>query len=141
MAHNAYCNECGSRVRLTESGECENGHPRSALRDVREGELDPAAIAQRTSGPAVTGPPPPGPDAGAPNPTRAQENVSAVMGRLIVIVPAVLVITIGLWTVYAFSRGMGQSQRDAWFSSIGSMLLTGVTVAVVVWNRRRKMHR
>ena len=47
------------------------------------------------------------------------------MGRLIVIVPAVLIIFIGLYTGYAAGVQFGQSRIEAWLWSIGSMLLTG----------------
>ena len=132
MAQNAYCNECAARVDLTESGECVKGHPRSALRDVREGRVALAASAP---------PRRPDPQAGTPNLSRKDEAVAKTMGRLIVIVPAVLVVFIGLYTGYAAGIQLGQSKAEAWLWSIGSMLLTGLIVAVLVWDRRRKLNR
>jgi uncharacterized membrane protein (DUF485 family) len=132
VAQNAYCNECATRVRLSASGECPNGHPRSALRDVREGEIAPAATpSARKSDPA----------AGTPNLTAKEEAVAKTMGRLIIIVPAVIVLFIGLYTGYAAGVEFGQSKTEAWLTSIGSMILTGVIVALLVWDRRRKMNR
>jgi hypothetical protein len=140
VAQNAYCNECGTRVPLTESGECVFGHSRSALRDVREGEFVAAGPASRAeSGAASAGTGAIG--LGTPNSATRQETASVVLGKLIVIVPATIVVLIALVTVYAFGRAMGSSKTESWLSSIGSLLLTGVTVAVVVWNRRRKMRR
>ena len=63
------------------------------------------------------------------------------MGRLIVIVPAVLVVFIGLYTGYAAGVQFGQSKSEAWLWSIGSMMLTGLIVAALVWDRRRKLNR
>ena len=140
MAQNAYCNESGTRVPLTETGECVFGHPRSALRDVREGEFVAAAPAVRPeSGAALTRTGAPG--IGTPSPRPKQETASLVLGKLIVIVPATIVVLIALVTVYAFGRAMGSSKTASWMSSVGSLLLTAVTVALVVWNRRRKMRR
>jgi hypothetical protein len=132
VARNAYCSECATRVRLTEAGECANGHPRSSLRDVREGELGPVAAPKASAA---------DPDAGSPNLARRDEAIAKTMGRLIVIVPAVIVIFIGLYTGYAAGVQFGQSKAEASLWSIGSMLLTGLIVAVLVWDRRRKMRR
>ena len=134
MAQNAYCNECGARVRLADTGLCVMGHPRSALRDVREGEPEPATARAQTPGPSAGG-------ASTPNPTRAESTASGVIGKLVVIVPAVLVIFVGLYTGYAAGVQMGQSKSEAWLSSIAGMLLTGLIVALLVWDRRRKMGR
>jgi uncharacterized membrane protein (DUF485 family) len=132
VAQNAYCNECATRIRLSVSGECPNGHPRSALRDVREGEIAPAAapVPRRSD-----------PEAGTPNLSSREEAIAKTMGRLVVIVPAVFVIFIGLYTGYAAGVQFGQSKTEAWLWSIGSMILTGLIVAVVVWDRRRKLNR
>jgi hypothetical protein len=132
VAQNAYCNECGTRVPLTDVGTCIYGHPRSALRDVREGEAPSAAGA--SNAPSVA-------EVGTPNPTRSEETVSAVMGKAIVIVPSVLVIVIGVWTGYAAGIAFGQSKGEAFMWSVASMLLTAGIVAVLVWDRRRKMNR
>lgn len=131
---NAYCSECQARVRLSDSGECPLGHPRSALRDVREGDLpEPVSPAS----PAVAGPS----DTTDPNLSRKQDLVAKSIGRLIVIVPAVIVVAIGLYTGYAAGVQLGQSKLSAWLWSVASMLLTGVIVALMVWNRRRNMRR
>ncbi len=87
---------------------------------MREGEIAPVATpSARKSDPA----------AGTPNLSAKEEAVAKTMGRLIVIVPAVLVIFIGLYTGYAAGVQFGQSKTEAWLWSIGSMMLTGVIVA------------
>jgi len=133
VTQNAYCNECGARVVISESGECSKGHPRSALRDVREGALLPPKPSQTTQSPE--------PGAGSPNLTNRDEAIAKTMGRLIVVVPAAFVLFVGLYTGYAAGVYMGQSKTEAWLWSIGSMLLTGVIVALLVWDRRRKLGR
>ena len=136
MSRNAYCSECQTRVGLTESGECPQGHPRSALRDVREGD-----IANPARSPVKEPDGPSGPFVGGPNLTRGDETAAKLIGRLIVIVPATFVLAIGLYTGYLAGVQMGMSKLNSWLSSIGSMLLTGVVVAALVWDRRRKMRR
>jgi len=140
VAQNAYCNECGTRVPLTESGACASGHPRSALRDVREGEC-PAGPLPRPSGAPATAQQAGAGASGSPNLTRSQDAAAKTVGRLIIVVPAVIVLAIGLWTGYAMGVGMGQSKTEAWLWSIVSMVAMGVVVAMIVWNRRRKMNR
>lgn len=119
-------------MRLTESGECAKGHPRSALRDVREGELAPPVPV--TSGLTATG-------AKDPNLTPKEDAAAKVVGRLIVIVPATFVLVVGLYTGYAAGVQLGQSKASSWLWSIASMIVTGVIVALLAWDRRRKLGR
>ena len=128
---NAYCNECAMRVDLTAGGECPNGHARSALRDVREGTVA-ATMPASTSRPGA-------PPAGAPNLAPSAALSAQIIGKLIVIVPAAIVIFLALWSGYAGSAAMGMTPTQSWLSSIGSLALTGAAVAFLVWNRRRKM--
>ena len=121
---NAYCSECATRVNLTSGGECPNGHPRSALRDVRDGEV------------ATVAAPPAG---GGPNLSDSEEKTAWVIGKLVVVVPAAAVVAFGLWTGYAASMGLGMSNTAAWLSSIGSLALTGACVAAIVWMKRHKL--
>jgi hypothetical protein len=126
VSKNAYCNDCGTRVVLIESGDCPNGHPRSSLRDVQDGPIAPAAPRPVTKG---------------PNLTRSEETASQAIGKLIVIVPLVLVAVFGLWTGYALSIGMGASKAAAWANSIGSLVFTVACVAFIVWLKRRKQQK
>jgi hypothetical protein len=130
VVKNAYCNECERRVVLNASDECANGHPRSALRDVREGDL----AGERAQVPVANRA-----DSGAPNLTSEEEAAAKLVGRLVVIVPSVIVIAVALWSGYAMSRGFGMSVFDSWMSSIGSLFLMGACVAAIAWDRRRKM--
>lgn len=126
MAKNAYCSECGTRVNLSESGECVRGHARSALRDVREGALAAAPVASSV-------------------PSSRREDfapptglASQVIGKAIVLVPAAFVVLLALWSGYAGGAGMGLSPLMSWLSSIGSLALTAAGVWLWVWMRRRR---
>ena len=130
MSKNAYCSGCGSRVQLTDAGECPNGHPRSMLRDVQDGLAAPAPKPV----PAVH-------DEGASNLKPSEETAAKVIGNLIIIVPAAIVLVFAIWSSYAISIAMGFSKATSWLSSIGDLLMVGAGVWFVVWNRRRKMGR
>ncbi len=39
------------------------------------------------------------------------------------------------------AKGLGRYSTEAWPSSIGSMILMGLIIAALVWDRRRKMNR
>ena len=138
---NAYCNECGTRVMLAEDGSCANGHPRSALRDVREGALAavPAAdVRPISSGRTGLVAGAPGPNVVSPNLPPAHELASKIIGGMIVGVPTALVVVFALWSGYAGSLAMGTTRATAWLSSIGSLLLTGAMVALWVAKRRMR---
>ena len=128
---NAYCNECAKRVQLTDAGECPNGHARSALRDVCEGVL-----AASESAPVQK---PSGLSAATRGPAPSTELPAQIIGKLIVIVPAAIVVILALWSGYAGSVAMGLTPVQSWVSAIGSLAMTGAVVAFLVWNRRRKM--
>jgi hypothetical protein len=131
---NAYCNECGARVTLAETGDCPNGHPRSTLRDVQDGPLPASAmpVTARSVFPTSA--------EGGPNMTSRDEATAKLIGRLMIAIPAVFVLIIGLYTGYAAGVQLGESAIVSWLGSIGSMIVTGVIVALLVWDRRRKMH-
>ncbi len=129
---NAYCGECATRVMLAENGECENGHPRSALRDVQDGPI--ASVTQPRVRVAAGLP-----VEGGPNLKASEETAAKLMGRLIIIVPLAIVIAFALWSSYAISLQFGMSKTSAWLSSVGDLLLVGLGVWFAVWNRRRKM--
>ena len=136
MAQNAYCNECGTRVTLAEDGTCENGHPRSALRDVREGGI----VEAPRSGTPQAGSAPGGAGASAPRagaPTQAPV-ASRVIGAVLIAVPAAFVVALALWSGYAAGIALGQTRSGAWLSSIGSLVLTGALVALWVAKRRTR---
>jgi hypothetical protein len=128
---NAYCNQCGTRVHLTGSGECPNGHARSALRDVREGAIS-------APGP-ITAPGQASTPVGSPNLPPTAELSAQIIGKLIVIIPAGIIVILAIWSGYAGSIAMGMTPLQSWLSTVGSLALTGAVVAMVVWNRRRKM--
>lgn len=132
MATNAHCMECGTRVELTEVGACPNGHPRSALRDVREGQVVAAQAASCAVRPSAV------PERSV-LPVAKEEVAANLIGKGIVIVPVAIVVIIGLWSGYAGGVAMGMSKAAAWVSSIGSLLSTGAIVWFIVWNKRRKM--
>ena len=92
MALTAYCAQCGRYVELSGAGECPNGHPRSALRDVREDRVLPAETRMR-SGAA-------GPVSGAESYTDYNSVLAQVLGKSIVIIPVALIIAFGIWTGY-----------------------------------------
>jgi hypothetical protein len=132
LMQNAYCNGCGARVTLAETGDCPNGHARSMLRDVQDGPLQAAAIAATPHSVYPTS------AEGGPNMTSRDEAAAKLIGRLTIILPAALVLVVGLYTGYAAGIQLGQSVVVAWLGSIGSMIVTGLCVALLVWDRRRK---
>jgi len=115
------------RVRLTPEGACPNGHARSMLRDVREGELPAVA----TSVPQV---------AAVARPRDPSEDFWAVLiGRAFVIVPVAAFVAFALWTGYLQAVGSGTSVGDAVLMSIGSLALT-IGGAWVWWRMRSRKH-
>jgi len=125
VAQGAYCNGCGTRVQLTEQGECPRGHLRSMLRDVREGEV----VATAAPG-AASGAPKPAAPLGQP---ASHELLSAVIGKAFVIVPLAAIVAFGLWTGYDFGVGSGMSVGLAILMSIAS--LAGTVGLAFVWAR------
>ena len=138
---NAYCNECGMRVMLADDGGCVNGHARSALRDVREGALvDATNTAPRVVRPAIA-PRSAVPSAaetthGSPNLPPKQAAVSKAIGIVIIAVPAAIVVIAFMWSSYVGSVAFGMTKSGAWWSSVGSLILTGGLVAL--WSTKRR---
>jgi len=132
MARVGYCGECGRYVELTVQGECPAGHPRSALRDVREGSLAEApAVAKARADREREQAEMPDPALGVGTGVLAK-----VIGWGIVIVPVTLVVGWGLWTGYEEAKTNGASGWTAFGISAGSLM---VTVAVTfVWIRMRR---
>jgi len=98
VAQVGYCSSCGRYVQLAEGGGCPDGHPRSALRDVRQGSLADAPVV--------------GVNRVVPSAAGFQEYDGAfakVLGRAIVIVPVALIVAFGLWTGYEQFSGWGMS--------------------------------
>ena len=127
MSRIAYCSGCGRYVELTYQDECPEGHPRSALRDVREGTL---ASAPRASA-----------SANAPTAEEAafqiQNNVAVkAVGIAIIAVPVTLVLAWGLWSGMAeFGDGM------SWPAKLGLSAVSLVaTVGLAFLMYRRKRH-
>jgi hypothetical protein len=132
MARVGYCGECGRYVELTAQGECPAGHPRSSLRDVREGSLAEAPVvakarADREREAAET-----------PDPAlRAGTGVLAkVIGWGVVVVPVAIVVGWGLWAGYEESASNGNGGWTGLGISAGSLVAT--VVATFVWVRMRR---
>jgi hypothetical protein len=134
MAQVGYCGECRRYVELTASGECPAGHPRSALRDVREGSLaEVPAVAkvasERRDVPAETT---------EPVVLEGTGMLAKIIGWGIVLVPVLLVLGWGLWAGYDEAASHGASGAKALMISAGSLVLTGVGTFVWIWIRRRR---
>lgn len=126
MAKSAYCGGCGRRVTLTESGECPQGHIRSMLRDIREGEA-PASPAQ--AAPARPVPAAPADD--------QDDLVAGIIGKAVVFVPLALIVAFALWTGYLQMVESGHvSTWVAVLGSVGSLLGT-VLLAVALAKKGR----
>ena len=98
MAQVGYCNGCGRYVQLAQDGSCPDGHPRSALRDIRQGGLADAPVV------------------GVNRVVRSQPGLreydsafAKVLGKAIVIVPVALIVAFGVWTGYEQFSGSGMS--------------------------------
>ena len=119
MSKIAYCNGCGRYVQLTEVGEvCPAAHPRSELRDVREGVIEPPREGAQGAQPYVD-------DGGL---------LAKVIGNAVVLVPVGLVVAWGLWTGYEqFGPGMPIWQKLG--MSVVS-LVTTVALAFLFAGRR-----
>jgi hypothetical protein len=134
VVKNAYCNVCGARVMLTDDGECVNGHPRSALRDVQEGPIAPAQASARPASPSNQAAA--GSDFSPPS-----DRAAKVVGVLVVVVPAAIVLAAAVWITYQVSVGAGWSKKASAWSTALEILGTAAVVWFVVWNRRRKSGR
>ena len=123
----AFCAGCNRYVQLTPTGDCREGHPRSSLRDVREGTLDAA------------------PTAAVPSTPRTAEQAAMasydsplvkLAGIAIVMVPIALVLGWGIWTGMEEFSGAGMSVWTKLGWSVASLALTfGLSVA---WYRMKK---
>ncbi len=114
------------------AGQCANGHPRSALRDVREGE--PAAPVAR---PAATT----RPNAGAvptSTPGSSNELASQVIGKAIIIVPAVLVGVVMVGLSEPQFEGLGWPPAVSWFVAFVSVAITLGVAALLGWVRGKR---
>jgi hypothetical protein len=128
MPRIAFCSGCGRYIQLTLEGECREGHPRSALRDVREGTLDAAPVVG-VAAPVCT----------AEEATfREYDSLLAkVVGKAIIIIPVTLVLAFGLWTGMVQLPGFHMSiwARLGW--SVFSLVMT-VGGAFLLYGRRRR---
>jgi hypothetical protein len=116
LARLGYCGECGRYVELTPDGACPDGHPRSSLRDVREG-----CVAQA---PAV----------GTANAAAYHDEggmLAQVLGKGIIIVPVALIVGWGLWTGYEQFGGSGMSVGQKLLYSALSLVATVVATFVL----------
>ena len=124
----AHCSGCGRYVELTHMGECPDGHPRSALRDIREGKLSAAPVVRTASSVAVA-------EHAA---FRAYDNpITKIIGKAIIIVPIALVLGFGLWTGMLQPPGVHMSfwTRLGW--SVFSLAMT-VGGAFMIARRRHR---
>ena len=130
MPRIAFCSGCNRYIQLTPDGVCREGHPRSALRDVREGALDSAPIIK----------------AAVAAPTAEQAALASydsifakVAGKAIIIVPVALILGWGIWSgVEEFSGSdMPFVAKLGW-----SLLSLAMTVGgAFMWSRMRHRRR
>jgi len=117
MPKTAFCSGCNRYVQLSPEGECREGHPRSALRDVREGTLQSAPAVRAT--------------AAAPAPSAelaaiaSYDNIFAKLaGKAIIVAPVALILAWGIWSGMAEFGGSGMSWIAKLFWSLFSLALT-----------------
>jgi len=124
MSKHAYCSGCGAYVALEPGDVCPQAHPRSMLRDIREG----AAPQARSASAATHADPPLDPN----------EMLTDVIAKTVVIVPALLLLGIVVFFSVAQSNAMGLTGPMMWLSGIGSAAVT--ILAAFGWGmyRRRK---
>jgi hypothetical protein len=121
LARVGYCGECGRYVELTAEGVCPDGHPRSSLRDVREG-----CVAQA-------------PSVGQVRHAEYHDQgglVAQVLGKGIIIVPVALIVGWGLWTGFEQFNGSGLSVGQKLLYSALSLVAT-VGAAFILTARHR----
>jgi hypothetical protein len=117
MPKTAFCSGCNRYVQLSPEGECREGHPRSALRDVREGTLQSAPVVRT----AVAAPAPSAELAAI----ASYDNIFAKLaGKAIIIVPVALIVGWGIWSGMAEFDGSGMSWFTKLLWSLGSLALT-----------------
>jgi hypothetical protein len=122
LAKVGYCGECGRYVELNAEGACPDGHPRSSLRDVREGCVAQAPVVGQA---------------------RAAEYhdeggmLAQVIGKGIVIVPVALIIGWGLLTGFERARMSGISGGMALLYAVLALAATVLGAFVQSWRRRR----
>lgn len=127
MSRIAYCSGCGRYVELTYQSECPEGHPRSSLRDVRDGTLAAAPNVATV--------------ANAPTAEEAAfqvQNSPAVKaaGIAIIAVPVALVL---IWGLYSGMAEFGDSM--AWPAKLGlsAVSLVGtIGLAFLFYRRKRR---
>lgn len=111
----AYCNDCNRYVQLSHQGECPDGHPRSALRDVRDGLLSDApvikpAIAARTDEEAII--------------ASYDHWFAKVAGKAIIILPVAVILAWGIWSGMEEFSGSGMSWMAKLSWSLVSLAVT-----------------
>ena len=136
MPKTAYCGECGRYVQLTAEETCPNGHPRSALRDLREGAPPAPAAAQVAQRPvmAVAGP------TGARRAPESAETAGKVVGWIAVVVPATIFAVVCVAITEPQFEGFGIPVWLAWLGSLGTVVVTFALAAVWGWVKFRKAH-
>lgn len=139
MATVGYCGECGRYVELTGEGACPNGHPRSSLRDVREGTLArvPATAAPQQAGVSQAAMQQ-DVDFGDDGAYRQDGGLAAqIIGKSIVLVPIALIVAWGLWTGFEQAKLSTGSVSLRMFYSVISLLAT-VGVAFIIARRHSR---
>jgi hypothetical protein len=122
MSKVAYCGGCGRYIQLTPQVECPAGHPRSELRDVREGPL-PSARSNHSVATAAQA-------------VDHSDLIAQVIGKGVVLVPLALLSAFGIWTGYYQFPG---SPLMRLLMSIGSLGLT-VGLAFLWYGMKRRRH-
>jgi hypothetical protein len=121
LARVGYCGECARYVELTADGMCPDGHPRSALRDVREGCVAQAPVVGKAHAAAYH-------DEGG--------MLAQIIGKGIIIVPVALIVGWGLWTGYEQFSGSGMTVGQKLLYSALSLVVT-VAGAFMFTSRHR----
>lgn len=126
MSRYGYCEACGRYVPLAEDDSCANGHPRSAVRDVRDAMPSVAPINTVAASPRGD----------------ATHPASVIIGKLVVIVPVALVLVVGTALTQAQFEGSGLSTLMSWLVSFASVVATlAAAAAIGVARNRRKRAR
>ena len=122
----AYCSGCRRYVEVSSAGECSKGHPRSALRDLREATIESAAVLTSKARRVADKVPAP----------ELESLFAQVLGKSIIIVPVAAILAFGLWSGYAQFSGSGMSFVAKVGASVLSLAFT-VGSAFLFFGSRR----
>jgi hypothetical protein len=117
MSRVGFCQECGRYVAVGDDG-CAEGHPRSAVRDVRE-VADGAALPLAGARPSADS------SAGAAQPSsEPNEAVMQLVAKSLVIVPAALILAFLMWSGVESEMAFGVRLWPAIITTAVSLVVT-----------------